>query len=37
MITPHIAQITRTGEKDARGNPIYNMQAQPLVKIKKTV
>lgn len=35
MLKPALTQVNRTGERDPRGIPIYSIQAQPLIKIKK--
>lgn len=35
MLKPSVAQINRTGKLDQRGVPSYNIQTQPLIKMKK--
>ncbi|MFA5332316.1 MAG: hypothetical protein WC342_08055 [Methanoregula sp.] len=33
---PIISQISRSGQNDPMGNPVYLVQSQPMVKIRKT-
>ena len=35
MLKPALSLVSRIGERDPKGIPIYIIQAQPLVKIKK--
>jgi len=36
LLKPVLAQINRTGNLDKRGIPSYNIQTQPVIKVKKS-